>query len=124
MPPEAALQANDIAGMTTILNSLRASPRTLGTFEVPAMPALAQPASRDAAIDLLFREKAFWQFARGTRLGDLRRLMRQYGRSEDQVFPVGTFHKTYQTFGDDVNLPVPDTEKTNPAFTGCLDRNA
>ena len=121
---EAKLQANDIPGMTAILNELRASPRTLGHFEVPAMAALPAPADRDAAIDLLFREKAFWQFARGTRLGDLRRLIRQYGRTEDQVFPVGPFHKTYTEFGDDVTLPVPDTEKTNPAFTGCLDRNA
>lgn len=121
---EARLQARDIPGMMTILNSLRTSPRTLGDFAVPSMAALPTPGSQEAATDLLFREKAYWQFARGTRLGDLRRLIRQYGRSEENVFPKGTFHRTYPDFGDDVNLPVPDTEKTNPAFTGCLDRKA
>lgn len=121
---EAKLRANDIPGMMSILNGLRASPRTLGHFEVPAMAALATPATPAAATDLLFREKAFWQFARGTRLGDLRRLIRQYGRTASDVFPEGPFHKTYETFGTDVNLPVPDSEKTNPAFTGCLDRSA
>ena len=39
---------------------------------------------------LFFREKAFWTFGRGQRLGDERRLVRQYGRTQDQVFPVGS----------------------------------
>lgn len=120
---EAELQAADIAGMMAILNTLRLSSRTLGHFVVPAMAALPTPASLDEAISLYFREKAFWQFARGTRLGDLRRLMRQYGRAEDQVFPEGGFHKSPNAFGDDVNLPVTDNEKTNPNFTGCLNRD-
>ena len=72
---------------------------------------------------MLFREKAFWQFARGTRLGDLRRLIRQYGRAEDQVFPEGGFHTPPFAFGDDVNFSVPDSEQQNPNFTACLDRN-
>jgi hypothetical protein len=121
---EAKLQANDVAGMMTILNALRASAQKLGSLSVPAMPALATPASKDAATDLLFREKAFWQFARGLRLGDLRRLIRQYGRAENQVFPEGGFHKSPFTFGDDVNFSVPDSEKQNPNFTGCIDRKA
>ena len=121
---EAELQADDYTGMMAILNDLRTSARTLGEFEVPAMAALPVPATEAAAIDIFFREKAFWQFARGTRLGDLRRLIRQYGRTEDNVFPEGGFHKTPFEFGDDVNLPVTDNEKTNPLFTGCLDRNA
>ena len=41
---------------------------------------------KDAATTLFFREKAFWTFGRGQRLNDMRRLMRQYGRTEDQVF--------------------------------------
>ena len=121
---EAELRADDYPGMMLILNALRTSPRVLGAFEVPAMAELPVPTTKDDAINVFFREKAFWQFARGTRLGDLRRLIRQYGRAEDQVFPEGGFHKTPFQFGDDVNLPVTDTEKTNPLFTGCLDRNA
>jgi hypothetical protein len=121
---EAKLQASDIAGMMTILNTLRTNAQKLGSLAVPAMAALATPATKDAATDLFFREKAFWQFARGLRLGDLRRLIRQYGRTEDKVFPEGGFHKSPFTFGDDVNFSVPDSEKQNPNFTGCLDRKA
>ena len=120
---EAKLNAGDIAGMTTILNALRATPPNLGPITPTAMPALAVPATKDAAISVFFREKAFWQFGRGQRLSDLRRLVRQYGRSADAVFPTGTFHKG-GTYSNDVNAPVPDTEKSNPLFTGCIDRNA
>jgi hypothetical protein len=122
---EAKLRANDIVGMMTTLNALRTSPQTLGNFPVSAMAGLTVPAAGAPSIDLYFREKAFWQFGRGPRLGDLRRLIRQYGRTQDNVFPTGTFHKNGgPPYGTDVNLPVTDNEKTNPLFTGCLDRNA
>jgi len=91
------------------------------------MTALATPASKDAAVNLFFREKAFWQFGRGNRLGDLRRLIRQYGRAADgsDTFPIGKFHKAGgASYGVDVNLPVTDNEKQNPNFTGCTDRKA
>jgi hypothetical protein len=120
---EAKLQANDIAGMMTILNALRTTSQTIGIFKVPVMTALPTPADKTAATNLLFREKAFWQFSRGYRLNDLRRLIRQYGRTQDAVFPTGNFFKG-TTYGIDVNLPVTDNEKTNPLFTGCIDRNA
>ena len=51
------------------------------------------PTTKDAAINLFFREKAFWQFGRGYRLGDMRRLIRVYGRTQDNVFPNGAFFK-------------------------------
>ena len=122
---EAKLQANDIAGTMTILNALRTTSQTLGPLKVPAMAALPTPSTQAAAVDLFFREKAFWQFGRGNRLGDMRRLIRQYGRTQDTVFPIGKFHKPGgASYGTDVNLPVTDNEKTNPNFTGCIDRNA
>ena len=122
---EAKLQANDIAGMMTILNQLRATPPSLGPITPTAMAALPTPATKEAATTLFFREKAFWQFGRGTRLGDLRRLVRQYDRPADQVFPTGRFHKSGGApYGVDVNLPVTDNERTNPNFTGCLNRDA
>ena len=123
---EAKLQAGDFAGMMTILNALRAAPQVLGsTYSSPVMPALAVPTTQTAAINLYFREKAFWQFSRGTRLGDLRRLIRQYKRTQDQVFPTGTFHKNGNPqYGTDVNFPVTTNENPNPNFHGCLDRNA
>jgi starch-binding outer membrane protein, SusD/RagB family len=120
---EGALNAGDFAGMTNILNALRTAPPNIGPVTPAAMAPLATPATKDAAISLFFREKGFWQFGRGQRLSDLRRLVRQYGRTQDQVFPTGTFHKG-GTYSTDVNAPVPDVEKSNPLFTGCIDRNA
>jgi len=128
---EAKLRAGDIPGMMTILNALRAAPPKLGEIQVPAtgtgsLAPLAPPATQDAAINLYFREKAFWEFGRGYRLGDLRRLIRQYNRPADQVFPVGQ-HYRGGTYGADVNLPVPQAEENNPDLGGkaaCIDRNA
>ena len=57
---EAALNTNNVAGMMTILNNLRTNPQNLGTISTPAMATLATPASQTAAVDLFFREKAFW----------------------------------------------------------------
>ena len=122
---EAKLQANDIAGMMTILNALRTStPRpVIGVTTIPAMATLATPANQTDATSLLFREKAFWTFGRGQRLPDLRRLVRQYGRTDDQVFPTGNYFKGGK-YGTDENFPVPSSEQVNPLFTGCLDRKA
>ena len=128
---EAKLRANDIAGMTTILNDLRKAPPKLGEIQVPltgtgSLAPLTAPATQDAAINLFFREKAFWEFGRGFRLGDLRRLVRQYNRPVDQVFPVGE-HYRGGNYGPDVNLPVPQQEENNPELAGtpaCIDRKA
>jgi starch-binding outer membrane protein, SusD/RagB family len=119
---EAKLNAGDFAGMTAILNAARAAPPALGKLKPAAMSALATPTTKDAAVTLFFREKAFWTFGRGQRLNDLRRLMRQYGRTEDQVFPTGAYFKG-GTYGHSIQLPVPNAERTNPLFTGCIDRN-
>ena len=66
---EAALQAQDLGGMNTILNDLRT---------LQGLDPLAAPGSFDEGVDQLFSERAFWLFATGHRLGDLRRLIRQY----------------------------------------------
>ncbi len=120
---EAKMAAGDYAGMTAILNALRAASQKIGPLTVPVMPALTAPTTKDAAVDLLFREAAFWQFGRGERLPNLRREIRLYGKTQDQVFPTGNFHKQ-GVFGIDVNIPVPDAELTNPKFHGCIDRKA
>jgi len=134
---EAALKAGNAAQMITILNTLRASPLQItapsptasGThpgWTTPVMTALTDPGTQDGRVRLLFREKAFWQFGRGHRLGDLRRLIRDYGRAPDgsDTFPVGTHYKG-GTFGPDLNLPVTSDEQVgNPSFGGCLDRKA
>ncbi|MEP6619966.1 MAG: hypothetical protein ABJE47_11645 [bacterium] len=120
---EAKLQANDIAGTMTILNALRAAPPKQGNVAPTAMAALATPATQAAAVDLYFREKAFWQFGRGERLSDERRLVRQYGRTMTQVYPSGPFHKG-GNYGTLTAFPVPDAEKSNQLFTGCIDGKA
>ena len=111
---EALLQASDLGGMTTILNDLRTA---------QDLDPLDEPATQEEGVDLLFSERAFWMFATGHRLGDMRRLIRQYGRSADEVFPSGTYIKG-GSYGDDVNLPMPQEEGNNPNYGGCLDRNA
>ena len=125
---EARLRHDDYAGMLTILNKLRTSPQKIGTLNVPAMAAIATvPATKDAAIDLFFREKGFWTFGRGQRLSDLRRLIRQYGRTQENVFPTGKFSfggVETGVYGTDVNFPVPDAELPNTNFKGFTDRNA
>ena len=121
---EAKLNANDIAGMMAILNALRATPPTQGIFKPSGTLApLATPATQADAVSLFFREKAFWTFGRGQRLGDLRRLVRQYGRTQDKAYPSGTFFKN-GSYGTRVAFPVPDRDKANPQFSGCLDTNA
>jgi hypothetical protein len=125
---EAAIKGNnDIAGMMTILNALRAAPQNLGpaTGNTPVMAPLPTPATNADAVNLLFRERAFWTFSRGQRLGDLRRLIRVYGRAPDgsDTFPSGPFFKG-GTYGPDVNFPVTVDEQNNPQWTACIDRKA
>jgi hypothetical protein len=110
---EALLQANNFSGMRTILNDLR---------DIQGLSPLPTPANRDAAIDQLFSERAFWLFATGHRLGDMRRLIRQYGRDVNTVFPNGDYHKG-GSYGPDVNFPLPLEEQNNPNSVGCIDRN-
>jgi hypothetical protein len=134
---EAALQAGNPASMMAILNALRATPLQLtapsptasGThpgWTTPVMAPLTDPGTQAGRVALLFREKAFWQFGRGHRLGDLRRLIRDYGRAADgsDTYPVG-IHFQGGNYGADLNLPVTTAEQTgNPNFTSCLDRKA
>jgi hypothetical protein len=120
---EARMRAQDFAGMMTILNGLRAAPPKVGEVQAPVMAALPVPATLAEAVNVLFREKAFWTFSRGQRLGDMRRLIRQYNRTEDNTFPSGTHYKGGE-YGDDVNLPVPFAETNNLNFKECLNRNA
>jgi hypothetical protein len=87
-----------------------------------SLPPLVAPATQAAQIDQVFQERAYWMFLTGHRLGDMRRLVRQYGRNAESVFPSGTYFKG-GAYGVDVNFPVPFQETNNPNFTECLDRN-
>ncbi len=124
---EAALAANDDATFLAMLNAARAASPTyaLAPALAPTGPApiVAVPATTAAKVDLLFQERAINLFLTSHRLGDLRRLIRQYGRDAESVFPTGAYFKG-GVYGPDVNFPIPFEEKNNPNFKGCLDRKA
>lgn len=122
----AAGNVNGANGMIPILNALRGLRFQIGTVLSPVMAqTLADQGSAAANADLLFREKAFWTFSRGQRLGDMRRLIRFYGRAANgsTVFPVGV-HYRGGNYGADLNLPVPQEEQNNPNFKQCTNRSA
>lgn len=121
---EAQLQANTPAARAAVfagLNNLRAT-----GMATPVPPIAAAPATQAAAVDLLFQERAYWMWLTGHRLGDLRRLIRQYGRTANSVFPTGATPPgvSADIYGDDVNFIIPRDELNNDKFTGCLNRDA
>jgi starch-binding outer membrane protein, SusD/RagB family len=97
-----------------------------GSGGVAGLKPLEAPADPAAQVDLLFRERAFWLFLTGQRQGDLRRLIRQYGRNPQELYPAGAYPDIPgASYGSDVTLPIPPEERTsNPQFTGCISRGA
>jgi hypothetical protein len=138
---EAALQAGS-ADWLARLNTLR----TDGTFDtqpdaqdpaktdtlwhagsggVAGLAPLSDPGTLDGRVSLLFRERGFWLYLTGHRQGDLRRLIRQYGRQQQDVYPQGNYPGAYNNYGTDVTAPIPGAERiSNPLFTGCRNRGA
>lgn len=112
---EANLQAGG-SNWLSILNDLRA------VAIDPPMGPLMDPGTPDGRVDLVFRERAFWLFATGHRMGDLRRLLRQYGRSQNNTHPVGHY-KGPQDYGTDVVFILTLSEQSNPEGFVCMDRN-
>ncbi len=127
---EAALATGNDSLFLRKLNEARAQ---AFTYAVPPNAAPPKPSPLKASdialltpagkVDLLFKERAYNLFLTSHRLGDLRRLIRQYGRDSESVFPTGAYFKG-GIYGTDVNFPVPFEEQNNPSFTGCLDRKA
>jgi starch-binding outer membrane protein, SusD/RagB family len=131
---EYALRQADWATFLTKHNDLRATVG-LQAFQLADLQALTQVQREN----LHFQERAFWLWLTAQRLSDMRRLVRQYGRSTESVFPTGTYgrlnyaslatsdanlvFRVQGTYGSDVNFPVPFDELNNPNFTQCLDRN-
>jgi hypothetical protein len=113
---EAALQAGTPATTTQLLGALRSA---------AGLPALSTAGlSNTQLTDLLFRERAFWLFATGHRLGDMRRLLRApYNRSYTSVYPQGSYFKGGRTYGDQPSLLLPLEEENNPNFNGCTAAN-
>ncbi len=118
---EVALKNGTPAQWLAIHNTLRAAPPRLGDVQPAVLTPLADPGTTESRLSLNFREKAFWTFSRGQRLGDMRRLIKQYGRTEANTYPQGVHYKG-GNYGKDVNLPVSFDERNNPNFKGCTDR--
>ncbi len=146
---EAALHATDAATWLADLNALRntgcavSGPDTTCTLgagqtvgQTVGLPSLTDPGTDSGRVSLMFRERAFWLFGTGTRLGDLRRLIRQYGRDQSTVFPTGPYANgnnpalpsPVPSYGTDVSLTLPTSFGlssagqviTNPHYKGCL----
>ena len=118
---EAALHAGDLTSYLIQLNTAR----QLSAPGLPVLPADSVPSTDTGGVTLLFRERAYDLFFTGHRQGDLRRLIRQYGRRQDHVYPTGPYLAPGTGFyGTDVTAPIPSTESANPLFHGCRDRNA
>lgn len=109
----------DRDAMFAALNTLR---QTGLATAIAALPTA--PTTQAEAVDMLFKERAYWLWLTGHRLGDMRRLIRQYGRAANTVFPTGPMlYRPGSSYGSDVNLVIPIRERNNPKFSGCLNRN-
>ena len=131
---ENALKHGDYPGMLDILNSLRANAldylaERQPTYSVilddggypstlPAIDSIpSTPDSATAARNLLFRERGFWLYLSSHRLGDMRRLLRQYGLPENQVYPSGAYAgRNGGMYGSDVSLRLDVDEENNPNY--------
>jgi hypothetical protein len=127
---EALLPANGGTGSAWLdtLNALRTSGTTTvsgsdtvyqaGSGGVTGLSPMSDPGSDASRLDMLFRERAFWLFGTGHRQGDLRRLVRQYQRAVEAVFPTGPYNGGPSTYGSDVAF-LPFGEQGNRTYAGC-----
>ena len=115
---EAALNAGNSVGALTILNALRSNGALLSLrgYAANSLPPLTLQPTLAGQVDQLFHERAYWLYLTSHRLGDLRRLIRQYLRPVNTVFPNGAYFKG-GIYGTDVNVPVPQQEQNNPNYT-------
>jgi hypothetical protein len=127
---ESQLQAGTQAARDAVfagLNTLRTAGAAIGgatgtTLVTVAAISGTAPTTQDAAIDLLYKERAYWMWLTGHRLGDLRRLVRIYKRDSEAVFPTGQLTSPLDgTYGTSTTITVPFSERNNPNFKGCLE---
>ncbi len=116
MKAESQLAAGNSAAFIAALNEARA------TNAILAASPLTDPGTAAGRVDLLFRERGFWMYLTAHRLGDLRRLVRQYGRGTETVYPTGAYFKG-GSYGTDVALVPSQTETNNPDWKACTDKN-
>jgi len=121
---EAQLQAANTGGWLAAINVLRQNPALYPPIQAgftrgATLPAIADTfANNTSRMKTNFRERAFWMFSTGHRLGDMRRMVRQYAYPADSIYPRGGYYKG-GTFGTALMLPVPFEEVNNPNFAQC-----
>jgi hypothetical protein len=130
---EVALRGGNVSAWLDTLNVLRADATLLPvpqdtSFRPVAGTTLAPlvdpgPSTNDSLrVDMMFHERGFWMFSTGHRLGDMRRLVRQYNRVVNSVYPNGAWFKG-GNYGDAIQMVLPVEELNNPNFHGCVDRS-
>jgi hypothetical protein len=121
---EAAFNTSGAGAALTFLNRARAAWNVINPqLNATASPAdtigqLASLPSGQAGLLVLFKERAYDMWLTAHRLGDERRLIRQYGFTASQVFPIGPYQGG-GSYGTDVALPLPDAEQSNPNYAVC-----
>lgn len=114
---EADMRKGTATWLTT-LNTLRST-----SALASQLPALVDPVTTTARENMVMRERAMWMYLTIHRLGDMRRLVRQYGRATESVFPTGAYFKG-GTYGTSVALEPSLTEaNTHPYWDACTDKN-
>lgn len=119
-----------ISGDDTLWNAGTGGVLGLAPLEDPGSGLLPSGKTAfDVRLDLLMSERAYWLFLTGTRLGDLRRLVRHYRRDAESVYPTGMYGRNGLLFnvqyGTDVVFPVPQEEQQrNLRYQGCFDLEA
>jgi starch-binding outer membrane protein, SusD/RagB family len=126
---EAALRTNNTAGFLAQLNAARAANNALLPAATPlaALDLSAIGATQTEQLRTLMRERGFSLWLTGHRLGDLRRVVRStaaggWGQSQANWWPVGADRRG-DAYDTDVVLTIPQDERNNPLYTGCLDMN-
>ena len=94
---EAAMRAGDATTFLAKLNDARVNAKVFSDAPVTpaaltALPATSVPSDAVGQQNLLFSERAYDLYLTSHRLGDLRRLIRQYGRGAESVFPTGAYN--------------------------------
>jgi len=136
---EAALAVGGdwLATLNTLRSTCVGSTPCAPVPSLSALPALTDPGSADARLDLLMQERALWLYMTGHREGDLRRLAHIYHRDPTTLWPHGTisapaFSPLYTrplamngtAYGTaTVFLPDSSDVQYTPGYAGCYDQN-
>jgi hypothetical protein len=114
------IEAEAAQGSGTFLTKINAARADAAKALGVAVPAAGGVPGGMTAVQFLFQERAFGLWLTAHRLGDMRREMRQYHMTANQVFPNGPYPKG-GTYGTQITMPIPIGELANPNYKTCDD---